>query len=48
MQTSNMVNQAHSEGTQANGMMQHLAQATQDIGQVVGLISGITEQTNLL
>ena len=46
--TSNMVNQAHSEGTQANGMMQHLAQATQDIGQVVGLISGITEQTNLL
>jgi len=46
--TSSMANNANAEGTQATSMMQHLAQATNDIGQVVGLIKGITEQTNLL
>jgi methyl-accepting chemotaxis protein len=46
--TSSMANNANTEGTQATSMMQHLAQATNDIGQVVGLIKGITEQTNLL
>ena len=46
--TSSMANNANAEGTQATNMMQHLAQATNDIGQVVGLIKGITEQTNLL
>jgi methyl-accepting chemotaxis protein len=46
--TSSMANNANSEGVQASSMMQHLAQATNDIGQVVGLIKGITEQTNLL
>ena len=46
--TSSMANNANTEGSQATSMMQHLAQATNDIGQVVGLIKGITEQTNLL
>jgi methyl-accepting chemotaxis protein len=45
---SAMANKANCEGKAANSMMQHLAQATTDIGQVVGLITGITEQTNLL
>ena len=45
---SSMANKANSEGHEANSMMQHLGQATTDIGQVVGLITGITEQTNLL
>ncbi len=46
--TSSMAKDANEEGTQATDMMHHLVQATNSIGEVIGLIKGVTEQTNLL
>lgn len=46
--TSTMANDANTEGTQATDMMHHLFQTTNSIGEVIGLIKGVTEQTNLL